>query len=151
MSEKATFKTWYDKLLNITKRDPRYSLQAYYFIFEALDFTVHKLAKDPSSPKEKDRHVTGKQLLEGIRVFALQQFGYMSRPVLEAWGIKRCEDFGEIVFNLVENDLMGKTTSDTREDFKGGYDFNTAFDMGFKFEGKYDVKMDWNSIKTRKR
>jgi uncharacterized repeat protein (TIGR04138 family) len=151
VSEKATFKNWYDKLLSITRRDPRYSLQAYYFVFEALDFTVQKLGKDPSSPREKERHVTGKQLLEGVKIFALEQYGYMARLVLETWGIKRGEDIGEIVFNLVENDLMGKTSSDTKEDFKGGYDFSTAFDTNFKFQGKYDIKMDWSAIKTKKR
>lgn len=151
MSEKTAFKTWWNKLLGVTKKDPRYSLQAYHFVFESLDFTTYKLGKDPLSPREKERHVTGRQLLEGAREFALQQFGYMARPVLEIWGIKRCEDFGEIVFNLVESGLMGRTESDTKEDFKGGYDFKTAFDEGFQLKGKFDIKMDWNGIKTKKR
>jgi uncharacterized repeat protein (TIGR04138 family) len=151
LSEKTTFNTWWSKLLDITKKDPRYSLPAYQFVFEALDFTVNKLGKNPSSPREKERHVTGQELLEGIGTFALQQFGYMARTVLGAWGIKRCEDFGEIVFNLVESGLMGKTESDKKEDFKRGYDFKTFFDDGFKLEGKFDIGMDWNSIKTKKR
>lgn len=150
MSEKITLKTWWDKLLSLKKKDSRYSLQAYHFVFEALDFTARKLGKNTSSPREKERHVTGQQLLEGIREFALQQFGYMARPVLENWGIKQCEDFGEIVFNLVENNLMGKTDTDKKEDFKGGYDFKTAFDDGFKFKGKFNIKMDWYGIKRRK-
>jgi uncharacterized repeat protein (TIGR04138 family) len=151
LSEKITFKTWWNKLLSLKKKDPRYSLQAYHFVFEALDFTAQKLGKDLSSPREKERHVTGQQLLEGIRKYALQQFGYMARPVLENWGVNRCEDFGEIVFNLVGNNLMGKTDSDTREDFQGGYDFKTAFDEGFKLEGKFNLKIDWYGIKTKKR
>ena len=149
MSEKTAFKTWWNKLLGVAKKDPRYSLQAYHFVFEALDFTTYKLSKDPLSPREKERHVTGKQLLEGVREFALQQFGYMARPVLDTWGIKRCEDFGEIVFNLVESGLMGRTESDTKEDFKGGYDFETAFDAGFQFKGKFNIKTDWESIRTK--
>ncbi|HHT9154943.1 MAG TPA: hypothetical protein ACFYD5_03920, partial [Candidatus Tripitaka sp. YC43] len=66
MSEKTAFKTWWNKLLSVAKKDPRYSLQAYHFVFEALDFTTYKLSKDPLSPREKERHVTGKQLLEGV-------------------------------------------------------------------------------------
>ncbi len=151
MSEKTTFKTWWDKLLGVTKKDPRYSLHAYHFVFEALDYTIRKLGKDSSSPREKERHVTGKQLLEGARELALHQFGYMARTILENWGVKRCEDFGEIVFNLVETGLMGKTESDTKEDFRGGYDFKTAFDDGFELKGRFNIKMDWDSIKTKKR
>ncbi len=151
MSEKTVFKTFFDKLLNINRKDSRYSLQAYYFVFEALDFTVNKLGKNPGSSKETERHVTGQQLLEGIKEFAVEQFGYMARPALEIWGIKRCEDFGEIVFNLVEGGLMGKTNTDTKDDFKGCYDFKTAFDESFQLKGKFNIKWDWNNIKTKKR
>jgi uncharacterized repeat protein (TIGR04138 family) len=72
-------------------------------------------------------HVTGQQLLDGIREFALTQYGPMARTVLNEWGIRRCEDFGDIVFNMVEQGLLSKTDQDSREDFKGGYDFDSAF------------------------
>jgi len=51
--------------------------------------------------------------------------------VLNEWGVHRCEDFGEIVFNMVEHDLLAKTSEDSRENFKGGYDFEEAFRKPF--------------------
>ena len=123
-----------EELDKIVAKDPRYPRDAYLFLREALDHTqkiIGKTPKDdaPRKPAKDDapRHVSGQQLLEGIRDFALQEFGPMAATVLNEWGIKRCEDFGELVFNMVENSLLAKTDSDTREDFKGGYDFDTAF------------------------
>jgi uncharacterized repeat protein (TIGR04138 family) len=75
--------------------------------------------------------VSGHELLEGIRLYALQQFGPMARTVLEDWGIRACEDFGEIVFNMVEHKILSKTDDDSREHFKGGYDFRDAFEKPF--------------------
>ena len=126
----------------LSKKDPRYQREAYNFVREALDHTqkmVNKgvktevraaAADDDSNPKV--RHVSGQQLLEGIREFALDQFGPMTFTVLEEWGLRRCEDFGEIVFNMVENNLLAKTKHDTRDDFKGGYDFEQAFRAQFR-------------------
>ena len=126
----------------LSKKDPRYHREAYNFVREALDHTqkmVNKggktvaraiAADDDLNPKV--RHVSGQQLLEGIREFALDQFGPMTFTVLEEWGLRRCEDFGEIVFNMVENNLLAKTKNDTRDDFKGGYDFEQAFRAPFR-------------------
>lgn len=110
-------------LETILRDDPRYPEQAYEFVREGLDFTVRKL--------DKPRHVSGRELLEGIRDFALQEFGPMAKTILSDWGIKRTEDIGEIVFNMVESGLLGKTDEDSREDFKDGYDFETAFRKPF--------------------
>ena len=125
----------FDEVLElIVAKDPRYPRDAYMFLREALDHTqrmMAKMAKDasPRQPAKEDapRHVSGQQLLEGIRDYATQQFGPMTASVLSEWGIKRCEDFGELVFNMVEKSLLAKTDKDSREDFKGGYDFDTAF------------------------
>ncbi len=141
MGKKSTIKTWWEKLNDLTKKDPRYSLQAYQFVFEALDYTVHRHEKDLASPSELERHVTGQQLLEGINGYALDQFGYMARTVFERWGTVRGEDFGEIVFNLVESGLMGKMESDIKDDFKVGYDFKKTLEEQFKFDGKFDVSL----------
>lgn len=108
----------------ILQRDSRYKAEAYLFVREGLDYTVRKL-KEP-------RHVRGRELLDGIREYALEQFGPMSKTLLEEWGITRTEDIGEIVFNMVENGLLGKTDEDSREDFAGGYDFEQAFRHPFK-------------------
>ncbi len=114
----------------ILAKDTRYHRDAYYFVRDALDVAQKKFAKASSrASKDKDKpaHVSGQQLLEGIRAHALEQFGPLTFMVLEEWGVRRCEDFGEIVFNMVETSLLGKTENDTRDDFKGGYDFFTAF------------------------
>jgi uncharacterized repeat protein (TIGR04138 family) len=122
-----------ETLEGILRKDSRYSRDAYQFVREALDHTQKLVTK---SGKEGLRHVSGQELLAGIREFALQQYGPMTRSVLEEWGVRTCEDFGEIVFNMVENDLLAKTKSDTREDFKGGYDFEEAFRRPFLPQSK---------------
>lgn len=109
-------------------KDPRYSREAYLFVREALDHTQKGIAK---SSRGRVRHVTGQELLAGIRDFALEQFGPMAMFVLEEWGIRSCEDFGEIVFNMVDIGLLAKTDKDTRADFATGYDFRDAFRKPF--------------------
>lgn len=118
-----------EELEKIVNKDRRYTHDAYLFVREALDYTQKMLGRP--SKDDVPRHVSGRQLLDGIREFALQQFGPMSLTVLHEWGIRRCDDFGEIVFNMVENSLLAKTDDDSREDFKGGYDFDEAFRAPF--------------------
>lgn len=118
-----------EELEKILAKDPRYAREAYHFVREALDHTQKTIGKMPKD--EAPRHVSGQQLLEGVREYALQQYGPMTLTVLEAWGIRRCEDVGELVFNMVENALLAKTEQDTREDFKGGFDFEEAFRKPF--------------------
>jgi len=113
----------------IAAGDPRYQRDAYFFVREALDHTQKRTGKAPA--QDEVCHVSGQELLDGIRDYALQQFGPMTLSVLEAWGIQRCEDFGEIVFNMVETRLLAKTEQDSREDFKSGYDFHEAFRKPF--------------------
>ena len=81
--------------------------------------------------RDQPRHVTGQELLEGIRGYALTQFGPMVELVFAEWGVHRCEDFGEIVFNMVDIGLLGKTEQDSREDFQNGYNFHDAFRKPF--------------------
>jgi uncharacterized repeat protein (TIGR04138 family) len=88
------------------------------------------------------RHVSGQELLGGIRDYALAQFGPMTQMVFEEWGIKRCEDFGEIVFNMVEIGLLGKTEKDSREDFANGYDFDDAFRKPFRPASRIAASQD---------
>ena len=132
-----------EELDKIVAKDPRYLRDAYLFLREALDHTQKIIGKTPKEdlprkPAKEDapRHVSGQQLLEGIRDYATQQFGPMAATVLSEWGIKRCEDFGELVFNMVENSLLAKTEKDSREDFKNGYSFEDAFRKPFLPEGK---------------
>lgn len=115
----------------IAQHDPRFDRDAYLFVREGLDFTVKMLKKNPQAPPVH-RHVSGQELLDGLRRCALEQFGPMTKTVLQHWGIKQCEDFGEIVFNMVGKGILGKTEQDRREDFKGGYDFDEAFVRPFQ-------------------
>ena len=113
----------------IAAQDPRYHSEAYFFLREALDYTqkLHTKQRKAMPDPASSRHVTGRELLEGIRQFALQQYGPMTFALLGEWGLHRCEDFGELVFNMVDHRLLGKTEQDSREDFKGGFDFAEAF------------------------
>jgi uncharacterized repeat protein (TIGR04138 family) len=112
----------------IRAKDPRYHRDAYLFVREALDYTQKTIGKDTHG---RIRHVTGQELLGGIRDFALSQFGPMSLMVLEEWGLHSTRDFGEIVFNMIDIGLLAKTEQDTRADFEGGYDFYEAFRKPF--------------------
>ena len=113
-----------ETILQIVRRDHRYGAQAYYFIFDALDYTIQRL--------QKVRHVTGRELLEGIRLYATESFGFLAKTVLAEWGITCTGDFGEIVFNLVDAELLSRTDNDTRRDFADVYEFETAFDREFR-------------------
>jgi len=143
MSKKNVHDTW-KKLQGVVDKDCRYSMQSYQFIFEALDYTASHLGKKYNSSIEKERHVTGQELSEGIKQFAVEKFGYMARIVLEQWGVTKSGDFGEIVFNLVDSGLMGKTETDSVDDFKDLYDFYLEFDEKFKLEGNFDFSHSWN-------
>ncbi len=112
---------------SIRAKDSRYSRDAYIFVKEALDHTQ----KSIGNLRGRIRHVSGQELLEGIRDYALSQFGPMTPTVLEEWGIRTCQDFGEIVFNLVDFGVLAKTEKDSRADFAGGYTFEDAFRKPF--------------------
>jgi uncharacterized repeat protein (TIGR04138 family) len=113
-----------ERIEEIIRTDSRYDRDAYQFVREGLDYTLKLIKKQG---EKSPRHVTGQELLEGLRQFSLQQFGPMAKTVLNYWGIRRCEDFAEIVFNMVDHGILGKTEQDSRDDFKGGYDFDEAF------------------------
>lgn len=123
--QELTFDTTLDLIL---AKDARYQRDAYHFLKDALDHTQKTVARQN---REQMRHVSGQELLAGIRDYALSQFGPMTQMVFAEWGIKRCEDFGELVFNMVEIGLLGKTEKDSREDFANGYSFDDAFRKPF--------------------
>ncbi|MGD1089070.1 MAG: Minf_1886 family protein [Verrucomicrobiota bacterium] len=117
-----------EALEQILAKDSRFQRDVYLFLREALDFTQKLIGKEN---RGSIRHVSGQELLDGIRQFALQQFGPMAVTVFEEWGVRNCRDFGEIVFNMVEIGLLAKTEKDTRDDFQNGYDFTNAFRKPF--------------------
>src|SRR3954469_22350641 len=113
---------------SIIGKDSRYHREAYLFIREALDHTQKLLGR---SGKSEINHVSCRELLEGIRAYALQQYGPMTVTVLGEWGVRHCEDFCELVFNMIEVSIMAKTDRNPRDDFKNGYDFFEAFRRPF--------------------
>jgi len=136
------------ELAELLEEDNRYHVAAYEFIFNALHYAqavLHMGTERPSEPAgppceqadeeesdEPQRHVTGQELCEAIRQFALQEYGYMAKTVLNSWGVHATSDFGEIVFNLIRFGRMRKTKEDRLEDFHDVYDFDTAFEQEFK-------------------
>ena len=114
-------------------RDPRYKLEAYIFMRDALSFAQRQMLPTTSEVDEDEsRHMTGQQLCEACRMFALDQFGYLAKLVLANWGLKSTSDFGEVVYNLIEIKHMRKSASDRREDFDNVYRFEDAFEPSFE-------------------
>ena len=106
--------------------DGRYNKAAYLFIYDALQYTVEKLGKE-SLPKQQ-RHVSGRDLVQALSEYGMNQFGPLTASVFEHWGVRQTRDFGEIVFNLVGANLMSKTEDDCIEDFTNVYEFDDEFD-----------------------
>ncbi|GMQ80370.1 MAG: hypothetical protein BMS9Abin04_350 [Planctomycetia bacterium] len=151
-----------NSIAELLRQDRRYRFDAYVFVFESLRFaqevlgygTVQtsgttdgapgqlgagesSLRREPGPADEEaerqERHVTGQELCEAIRLYALEQFGYMAKCVLNNWGVAKTGDFGEIVFNLIKIGHMRKTDRDRRKDFEDVYDFETGFQQNFHF------------------
>lgn len=121
-------KNFPEVIKEICEKDTRYEKGAYYFIRDALDHTLKNLEQE--KPLNKG-HVSGSQLLDGIRDYALDKFGPMTLTLLEHWKVRKCRDFGDIVFNLVDYGILGRTENDSPEDFEGGYNFHDAFEVPF--------------------
>lgn len=126
-------------IFKVLSDDPRYKLEAYQFVRDALSFAqeVMGMGITESVPggdsQQPERHLTGQQLCEASRRYALDQYGLLAKTVLESWGITCTGDFGEIVYNLIEVDLMKKSEHDRREDFDGVFDFDAGLTRAFEF------------------
>jgi len=115
---------FYNVISTIYSQDPRYYPEAYGFVMEALSFSQKKF--------KKSKHVSGEELLIGIKALLLKKFGPMTLPVLKHWGIKATDDFGNIVYNLVENKVLAKDSQDHYDSFKNVYDFDEVFIKGYR-------------------
>lgn len=114
------------ELERVAETDARYKIEAYVFVINALEYTLRKLGRQG--------HVSGRELLEGLKDLAKERFGPTAKMVLEHWGLAKTDDVGEIVFNLVEAKVLGKTDEDSREDFRDVYDFGDVFERGFDWK-----------------
>jgi uncharacterized repeat protein (TIGR04138 family) len=131
-------------MMELLKQDRRYHIEAYQFIRESLEY-AQRVMKMPAYTGENENdegnsahHLTGQQLCQAIREFAIEQYGYMAKTVLNSWGIHTTGDFGEIVYNLIRIREMRKSKSDKREDFDDQFDFKDAFDPRFERLGGQD-------------
>ena len=133
----------------IIKEDDRYTKEAYSFLKEALDFTMDRERKRKGKiVTQNQRHVSGQELLEGAREFALEQYGPMAYTVLTSWGLGECEDFGEMVFNLIEYGVFSKNEDDAKEDFSSIYTFEQAFQRPFQPEKRRLKRPRYRAIET---
>jgi len=130
-------------LAELLNRDPRYKLDAYIFIFRAVDYAREMglgraapsepvAEADDDEEEDPQRHVTGQELCWAARDFAFEQYGYLAQAVLNSWGIYSTSDFGELVYNLIDIGMMRKTREDRREHFDDVYDFDETFGRGFR-------------------
>jgi uncharacterized repeat protein (TIGR04138 family) len=107
----------------ILRRESRYDGQAYFFIKDSLDYTLKRFLEENGGQM---RHVSGKELLEGFRDHALEQYGPMAATLMDEWGVKECRDVGNMVFLMIEEQVFGKQESDKPEDFDKVFDFRRA-------------------------
>ncbi len=111
-----------DPFTKIAENHPKYTKEAFWFVRDG----VNRAAGAHSPPV---RHVTAKELLEALRLLTLERYGLKAREHLRSWGVTCCEDFGEIVFTLIEHRVFGRRPEDKKEDFSNGYDFASAFSV----------------------
>ncbi|MFT5131367.1 MAG: putative repeat protein (TIGR04138 family) [Rhodothermales bacterium] len=118
----------------IADADGRYKPQAFIFVQEAVSYSIEQLQRKNNAGKPQ--HISGQELLRGIRDFALEQLGPMTSPVFDDWGLTCTDDFGHIVFLMVREQLLGASDTDRLEDFSNGYDFHEAFAKNYLPKGK---------------
>lgn len=104
-----------------------YPLEAFAFVREGLNYTVDHVHEDPEAVSEVDRHISGQQLCIGLRDLAIDKYGLLAPVVLKHWNVRRTNDFGRIVFAMIDAGLMTKNNDDTMDDFRAVYDFDEAF------------------------
>ncbi|MEM6821184.1 MAG: Minf_1886 family protein [Verrucomicrobiota bacterium] len=138
-------KTNFEEVIEtICEDDSRYLPEAYTFVREGLDQTLKKLNRSGAN-----KHVSGAELLDGLRQFTLEEFGPMGKLVLNEWGLHECRDFGEIVFNLVNHNVLGRSDSDNIEDFREIYTFEDAFEEPFRPQRSKSISSKARSNKGR--
>jgi uncharacterized repeat protein (TIGR04138 family) len=114
-----------DQIRLLALKDGRFSPEAFRFLFEALPQALKLAGRDKSQGTE--RHVTGQEVLAGMRAYGTQLFGPLAAAVWRSWGVQSTLDWGRIVFLLVDNGLLNRQETDTIEDFRDGFDFDEVF------------------------
>lgn len=126
MSDSPSFQ---EKIEELVRQDPRYEAEAYAFLRDALEKALRQRKKQK---KDASPHVSSAELLDAFRVHGLKEFGPMALTVFDYWGVRSCEDVGQMVFNLVGAGVFGKTDADTLDSFSNLFDFKDAFEAPFR-------------------
>jgi uncharacterized repeat protein (TIGR04138 family) len=116
-----------------------YPLEAFHFIQQGLGYSVEKFHAGLTDPAVR-RHISGRELCEGLHEYALMKWGLMARTVLRRWNINSTLDFGRIVFAMVDNGFLKKTDEDSLEDFRDVYDFKSAFESSYRIPPEHVEK-----------
>jgi len=132
----------------ICEQDLRYASDAYHFVQEGLNHTLKSLKR---GGQHTHRHVSAQELLHGLRDYALKEYGPMSKAVLNEWGIKATDDFGQIVFNLVASGVLGKNETDSPSDFRNVFTFDDAFVKPFEPRNHTSSLRKTSGTKAKKR
>ena len=118
-----------DEVLDqLQERNPRFHARSYLFVLQALHSVIQSL--------DEPRHISGRELTEGVRELAMGRYGPMARTVLEHWGIHTTEDVGGVVFAMVEQGILIKQDGDQPEDFADVFDFEEAFELNYPWEAR---------------
>lgn len=120
------------KLLELTRHDPRYAYEAYEFVCEAVGFTQDRLGRTDPEAGEDENHVCGEELLRGACAMAVRDFGLMAPVVFRRWGVRTTDDFGTLVFKLIEAGRLSRSDEDDPDDFRGVFDLEKTLADGFE-------------------
>ena len=107
----------------IRLREQRFDERAYLFVLGALEYSQQRLPER--------RHISGRELAFACRDLALERFGVLARMVLQHWGVRRSADIGDVVFTLVELELLMSQATDSRDEFADVFDFDQAFERDY--------------------
>lgn len=120
------------KILELTRDDPRYAYEAYEFVCEAVGFTQDRLGRTDIEAGEDENHVSGEELLRGACAMAVRDFGLMAGVVFRRWGVRTTDDFGALVFKLIEAGRLSRSDDDDPDDFHAVFDLERALTDGFE-------------------
>jgi uncharacterized repeat protein (TIGR04138 family) len=122
------------KIIDLVRDDPRYPYEAYEFVCDAVTYTQERLGRVPEEDDDPDTdyHVSGAELLRGACELAVEEFGMMAPLVFKQWGIRKTDDFGNLVFNLIKGERLSKSDRDDPDDFHDLFDLDKALTEGFE-------------------
>ena len=128
------------RIEELAHRDPRYAPEAYQFVFDALDYASRRASRAQAGAVADEEHISVPDFIRGARELALRDFGMMAPAVFRAWGVRRSDDLGEIVFNLIGAGLMDPAAADDRGAFHDACDLETGLVDGYRIEAGEDLR-----------